>query len=249
MQTVNNVHALFELGPVLATSGFATVYALDEDTIVRIQETPNPTDLLDEVRFVQRMEQAGLTPRTLGQYSDETHHAMVSQRYHMDLEEWLHMSTPKDRSCSMWTLRLRRLLRGMAKTGLFCIDLKPANVVVRLESQTSIISEMKLIDFGGGLCWESLDLVPGYVFPWQVLYTAMLIIFNASIKQTTSTDGPFGQTIQSLLRAPQTRFGVLRILGRPLIQRYWSNLFCSVPMREYVGNLDRTWPGDHIVCV
>jgi hypothetical protein len=187
------------------------------------------------------MSTAGLTPSIIAQYEDPTHHALISQRFEMDLERWLDMTSSEVHEQSLWTLRVRRLFRGMAKLGIFCIDLKPANIVINTEPNNEFISDMKLIDFGGGLCWESLGSLLGYTVEWQVLYATLLLIFNASIKQTRpnlyrGTDGPFGDCIRSVLSSTERRVSVRRILTGALIEHYWSNLFFRVSMTQYMAN-------------
>jgi len=124
-------------------------------------------------------------------------------------------------------MRVRQLLR---RTGVFCIDLKPANIVINVEDM-GIIREMKLIDFGGGLCWESSQLLPDTPhLPWQVVYATLLLVFNASIKHSEpeiyarhGDNGPFAET----------RLTVAQILDQPLLRHYWSNLFFRVPIDTY----------------
>jgi hypothetical protein len=195
IQTVQDVHQVFELGSSLTQSGFAMVFPLTQrsDCIMRIQDHSNQQDILNEVRFMDMMSTASLA--------------------------------------SMWILRVRRLLCGMAKLGIFCIDLKPANIVVKTE--VGVLCDVKLIDFGGGLCWEEPE-------PWHITYVTMLLVFNASMKHSqpiiyaqSGPDGPFGFSLRRLLSSDDTRSDVVRILKRPLITKYWANLFFSVPMMQY----------------
>jgi hypothetical protein len=131
----------------------------------------------------------------------------------------------------------------MAKAGLFCIDLKPANIVVNVEeTATNIVCAMKLIDFGGGLCWESTRLL-GQTIPWRAVYATLLLVFSASMKHSQptiyaryGTCGPFTQQLEKLLRVTETRSLVSQILGQPLLRRYWSNLFFHVPLEAYVAH-------------
>ena len=238
MHIVENVQTLYTLGPVLAHSGFATVYALpDHPTqLIRIQEAPNRTHVSSEIHLLQTMSNAGLTPLTHAQFVDQTHHALLSQRFEMDLEHWLDMTTPEVHQQSLWTLRVRQLLRGMAGLGIFCMDLKPANVVIDTEENTDCLSDMKLIDFGGGLCWAGYDAVERHA-----LYAALLLVFNASIKHTrpnlyVGPGGPFGSCLYSLFVSAERRASVYQILTTPLVQYYWSNLFFSVPMVPYLAH-------------
>jgi hypothetical protein len=180
------------------------------------------------------MSSAGLTPSTHAQFVDPTHHALISQRFEMDLEHWLDLTTPEVQEHSLWTMRVRQLFRGMAKLGIFCMDLKPANIVIDTEQTTNLLSDMKLIDFGGGLCWE------GYKVEWKTLYATLLLVFNASIKHTrpklyVGNGGPFGSCIRSLLVSAERRISVQTILDAPLIQYYWSNFFFSVPLAPYLA--------------
>jgi hypothetical protein len=184
------------------------------------------------------MSNAGLTPMTHAQFVDPTHHALITQRFETDLEHWLDATTQEVQEQSLWTLRVRRLFRGMAKLGIFCIDLKPANIVIDTEPTTDILSDMKLIDFGGGLCWE------GYTVEWQALYASLLLVFNASIKhtrpnlydETRGRQGPFGSCIRSLLVSSERRASVHHILATPMIQHYWSNLLFNVPVAPYLAH-------------
>jgi hypothetical protein len=233
IQTVEDVHQVFELGSSLSQSGFAVVFPLTQrsDCIMRIQDHSNQQDILDEVRFMGMMSTASLAPKMLANYSDGRSHGMLSERYEQDLEGWFDKATPAAQSQSMWTLRVRRLLCGMAKLGIFCIDLKPANIVVKTE--VGVLCDVKLIDFGGGLCWEEPE-------PWHITYVTMLLVFNASMKHSqpiiytqSGPDGPFGFSLRRLLSSDDTRSDVVRILKRPLITKYWANLFFSVPMMQY----------------
>ena len=236
LETVANVYTVFELGPVLSESGFAKLFVVPThpEYVLRIQEyTP---DVMEEVRLGTRMMEAGLTPLTVAQYLDGSRHAMLTQRYDMDLEHWFTVSTGDAQECSLWTMRVCRLFREMAKIGLFCIDLKPANIVVNVDAGTSLVYAMKLIDFGGGLCWESTQLL-GITLPWRAVYATMLLVFSASLKhsQPTIYRGPFKERIGKLLCVPETRSLVIHILGRPLLRRYWSNLFFSVPLVPFLS--------------
>jgi hypothetical protein len=240
LTTVENVHALFELGPVLSYSGFATIYTIRGDAarILRVQEYTNTPDILDEVRYVERMNMAGLTPLTIGNYTDGTYHAMYCQRYEMDLERWLNESDVRVQCRSIWTMRVCQLLRAMSRIGLFCIDLKPANIVVKTDAATNILTDMKLIDFGGGLCWESKHLL-GRPVSWHVVYAVMLLVFNASMIQTRATphmdvEGPFGDRIRKLLLNPETQSTVVEVMSLNMIRRYWENLFFRVDQSDYL---------------
>lgn len=232
LKTVDNVHTVFHLGPRLSQSGFATVFLLpgQPDQVFRIQECTQIREIVDEVRLGQKLEAAGLAPSTIAHYLDRTHHGMLMQRYQMDLQHWFKTSTPTIHRRSLWPMRVRQLLRSMARTGVFCIDLKPANIVINVEDM-GIIREMKLIDFGGGLCWESSQLLPDTPhLPWQVVYATLLLVFNASIKHSEpeiyarhGDNGPFAET----------RLTVAQILDQPLLRHYWSNLFFRVPIDTY----------------
>jgi hypothetical protein len=199
---------------------------------MRIQDNSSKQDITDEVQFMDMMSTASLAPKMFGNYMDDRNHGMLSERYDQDLEGWFRESTTETQTKSMWMFRVRRLLCGMSKLGLFCIDLKPANVVVKTE--LGIIDDLKLIDFGGGLCWKESE-------SWPVLYVTMLLVFSASMLHShpdiytkSGTDGPFGTSLRRMLSAYESRAGVPRILGKPLTARYWANLFFRVPMQDYI---------------
>jgi hypothetical protein len=243
MQTVGDVLTVFAHCSMLSQSGFATVFVVPEypEYLLRVQEyTP---DVLEEIRFGQRMEEAGLAPLSVSHYFDGCRHAMLTERYQMDLEHWFTVSTREAQERSMWTMRVSRLFRGMARIGLFCIDLKPANIVVNVEQTgTPTLRAMKLIDFGGGLCWDSVQLL-GTPVPWRAVYATLLLVFNASLQHSQpllyasyGLCGPFTEQLQKLLCVPETRSLVVQILGRPLVRRYWSNLFFRVPMEAYIAH-------------
>lgn len=242
LQTVDNVHTVFDLGPVLSQSGFATVFVLpgQEHSVLRIQECTRLQDLVDEVRLGTKLEAASVCPLTYAHYIDRTHHGILMQRYQMDLQQWLQTSTVTTRRQSLWAMRVCQLLRSMARVGVFCMDLKPANVVVNVEEDTGLIRDMKLIDFGGGLCWESSRLLPTHAhsLTWPVVYATMLLVFNASVLHSApeikdGAHGPLAERIVPLLRSQDTQSVVSNVLNQPFFRKYWSNLFYRVPLDAY----------------
>jgi hypothetical protein len=71
---------------------------------------------------------------------------------------------------------LRELFLKMAKARMFCMDLKPANVVVQFD-QDGVIEKMRLIDFDNTFC---LTRVEDKSVSVNTLMLSMLIVFSSN---------------------------------------------------------------------
>ena len=219
-------------GEVLATSGFATVYACNERDDVILRTQPESDDVAREVRIHRLLSARGVAPTFFVSYTRDREHTMVLARFHMDLGQWLRLYAPC--TVSMWSMRLCRLLREMASCRIFGLDLKPENVLVNLEPGTTIIQDMRLIDFGGGLCWEEIDTISR-----DGLYACLLIAFHASLFgrfRSLHASRPFAVPLRRLLQSDCIRREIEVVLFQPAIQRLWANLFPGVICTESVAD-------------
>ena len=216
-------------GEILETSGFATVHACRERTDVVVRKQPMSADVIHEVHIHRILSTYHLAPDLLASYIQEEEHIMVLTRFQMDLGHWLRTSSPC--RVSMWCMRLRRLLRGMASRQIFAMDLKPENVVVNLEEGSTVIRDMRLIDFGGGLCWECAQV------PETVLYASMLLVFSASLcdrYHDLFVNNPFEPHLRRALQSTRVVTDVYQLLCTPEIARLWTNLFHNVVCVDYI---------------
>ena len=201
-----------------------------DDVILRTQ--PESDDVAREVRIHRLLSARGVAPTFFVSYTREREHTMVLARFHMDLGQWLRLYAPC--TVSMWSMRLCRLLREMASCRIFGLDLKPENVLVNLEPGTTIIQDMRLIDFGGGLCWEKIDTISR-----DGLYACMLIAFHASLFgrfRSLHASRPFDVPLRRLLQSDCIRREIDVVLFQPAIQRLWANLFPGVRCTESVAD-------------
>ena len=151
----------------------------------------------------------------------------------MDLGHWFQAHSPCIKS--MWCLRLCRLLRSVSKHRMFGLDLNPDNVVLDVEETSSIIRDMKLIDFGGGSWWDHVAQ-----FSSVALYASMLIAFNASLITRFThiyESRPLDSHLRRLLRSRHVAYEVYNVLLNQHVSRIWANLFPGVDCISLMDDL------------
>ena len=56
--------------------------------------------------------------------------------------------------------RLGTAIDKMYEIGILCTDMKPKNVLVNVNSDSLLIEDLKICDFGGSFCWYFVDELP-----------------------------------------------------------------------------------------
>lgn len=131
-------------------------------------------DYLAEVNYSKLYAAEDIGPEVISMFIDESTQVGViemKQYEHSARNYFLKVldSKPKEAS-KKYQARLKQIIRAMVRAQSYCIDLRPENFVVNVDHATKEITDMRIIDFGGGFCKTTKvgDQLPAYV-----VYVAM----------------------------------------------------------------------------
>jgi hypothetical protein len=182
----------------------------------------------------------------------DSEHIMVMERFQENLGTFIERNQfsfgPPHRVACTWVLNFCHLVRKMARIGYLGLDMTSRNVVVNTSLDGTTVHDMRLIDFGGGMCISSTcfaHLVPPDTMA-RTMYCCMLVLFATHIFHeypvTHLRDwphGPIGDRIHLLLMAtPCIYTYTQRVLDASPVKNIIRNLYGHVDIDAFIPTTD-----------
>ena len=188
------------------------VIRLDHEKIIRIQTYDNNVD--NELKICQHMYELGVAPKIHHIYKHSGVIAIIMSKYDCSFGSYI-----INQEDPIWEINLCILLKKVAFSNYVCLDMKPENIIIKHDIQHRII-DMKLIDFGSGLCIVT-------EFESESNYLIMLFIFKCICEEWykpfyRKNVNMFEKKIIRLLLKNNIKDEILLIFRSGLINIVWS---------------------------